>query len=308
MYNMMRIKRRKKAKTLTLILIMMLAIASSIAWLFFGYGKQMQDNKNAAKIIVKSLEEGRKSLSDATNISEDIILAEHIFSHRGSGGIYEHSFKAYDAAIEAGSRYIEQDIVMSSDGVLFVAHDLNASYMTGRNAEYSSTSAAEIEQLETNAGFKVLRLSEVFDKYGKDINYIIEFKDSDESMETAFGKLVDEYDYQDNIIVQSYYTEVLENLEDKYPDMPKLAICKTQGDVENSLNLEYVDIISVKYDARLMTEDNCEAAHSRGKKFGVWTINREASIRDAIEMDVDNYFTDDTALALSLEKKYRSKS
>ena len=33
---------------------------------------------------------------------------------------------SYDEAIEAGSRYIEQDIVISSDGVLYVSHDENA--------------------------------------------------------------------------------------------------------------------------------------------------------------------------------------
>lgn len=289
---------------------MLLLIAAMAAWLVFGYGKQKTEEKNAAKNVAKIMDKGGNELVDATDISDglDLLLAEHVFSHRGVGGSYEHSFKAYDEAIEAGSRYIEQDVVLSSDGVLFVSHDMNAASMTGSNANYSSMSADEIDKLQTKAGYKVLRLSEVFDKYGKDINYVIELKSADAAMREAFEQIVDEYDYRDNIIVQSYYTEALGELEDKYPDMRKLAICKSQGDVESCLEKDYVDIISVRYSSGLMTKSNCEAVHDKGKQFSTWTINSEAAIREAIEMGVDNYFTDDTALAISLEKQYRTES
>lgn len=298
-----------KSKVLIAILIMLMLIAAIVAWLIFGYGRQKNEEKNAAYNVVKIAEVGGTSLVDATDISEglDLLLAEHVFSHRGAEGYYEHSFKAYDEAITAGSRYIEQDVVLSSDGVLFVSHDLNAASMTGSNANYSSMRADEVDQLQTKAGYKVLRLSEVFDKYGKDINYVIELKSADAAMREAFKQIVDEYDYQDNIIVQSEYMGVLEDLEDKYPDMPKLAVCKTQGAVEDSLNTDCVDIISVRYYSGLMTEDNCEAAHNKGKQFSAWTINSESAIREAIDMGVDSYFTDDTALAISLEKQYRVK-
>ena len=53
-----------------------------------------------------------------------------------------------------------------------------------------------------------------------------------------------------------------------------------------------------------MTESNCEAAHESGKLFSAWTLSMESSIRKAIDMNVDTYFTNDTPLALSLEREY----
>ena len=154
--------------------------------------------------------------------AEDYRIASHVYSHRGVQGSYEHSFKAYDEAISAGSHNIEQDLVVSSDGVLFVSHDLDASAMTRVSALYSSMTAEEIDALKTRAGNKVLRLSEVFDRYGRSINYIIELKTADSTSVSAFGNIVDEYGYKDIITVQSVNTDVLKILDEKYPDMPKL--------------------------------------------------------------------------------------
>ena len=43
-------------------------------------------------------------------------------------------------------------------------------------------------------------------------------------------------------------------------------------------------------------------AHDYGKKFGAWGLNSEEDIKAAIEMGVDSYFTDETQLAVGIEK------
>jgi glycerophosphoryl diester phosphodiesterase len=44
--------------------------------------------------------------------------------HRGASGTRpEHTFASYDRAIELGADYIEQDLQLTSDGVLVVMHD-----------------------------------------------------------------------------------------------------------------------------------------------------------------------------------------
>ena len=236
-------------------------------------------------------------------------IASHVYSHRGSAGPEEHSFKAYDAAIEAGSINIEQDVVMSSDGVLYVSHDLNAVTMTGYNGMYEYISSETIDGLKTEAGNKILRLSEVFDHYGKDINYIIELKDNSDKCLLAFEQLVDESGLSDVITVQSMKAETLEILDKKYPDMPKLFVCWNQGDFDYVLDKPYVDIISVRAEVEtgILTESNCKAAHEAGKKFSAWTLDTEDSIKKAIDMGVDTYFTNDTPLALEIEREYGLK-
>ena len=56
-----------------------------------------------------------------------------------------------------------------------------------------------------------------------------------------------------------------------------------------------------------MKEERCRAAHEHGKTFSAWTLDTEDEIRRAIDMGVDSYFTNDTPLALSIEKEYGVK-
>ena len=284
---------------------MVAVIAVQSLWLVRrGMANSARHREEAAREAEEQRIREEEEKAAAAKEAEEAEIASHVYSHRGSAGAYEHSFKAYDEAIEAGSRNIEQDLVISSDGVLFVSHDLNAVSMTGTDALYSSMTADEIDSLRTRAGNKVLRLSEVFDRYGRDVNYIIELKTSDGAAADAFCEITDKYGYEDIITVQSTDTGVLKQLDEKYPDMPKLLVCKSRQSFNDSLELPYVDIISVDIDRGLMTESNCGAAHAHGKKFSAWTLSLESSIRSAIDMGVDTYFTNDTPLAMSLEREY----
>lgn len=306
-------KRANKKTLITLIIIMLLLVVAALAWILHmgkadkpaAKPETTQDEQAAQEDEQKKAEE-EAALKQKT---EDEKIASHVYSHRGSAGPEEHSFKAYDAAIEAGSRYIEPDVVMSSDGVLYVSHDLNAVTMTGYNGMYEYISSETVDGLKTEAGNKILRLSEVFDRYGKDINYVIELKDNSDKCLLAFEQLVDDTGLSDVITVQSMKAETLEILDKKYPDMPKLFVCWNQGDFDYVLDKPYVDIISVRADVEtgILTESNCKAAHEAGKKFSAWTLDTEDAIKKAIDMGVDTYFTNDTPLALEIEREYGLK-
>ena len=297
----------KKTKTSSLIAIavMLLLIIVSAGWIIHR-GNELhvaRAKEDAARAQAEAQQKADEEAA-AKKEAEDAEVASHVYSHRGSAGPEEHSFKAYDAAIKAGSRYIEQDVVITSDNVLYVSHDLNAVTMTGYNGMYEYISSETVDGLTTEAGNKILRLSEVFDKYGRDINYVIELKPNSDACIEAFEKLVDEYGFSDVITVQSLYPEVLETLEEKYPDMTKLYVAWSQADFDYVVDKPYADIISVKAAAGLMTEANCEAAHENGKLFSAWTLDSEETIKKAIDMGVDTYFTNDTPLALKLEREY----
>ncbi len=301
----------KKKKTLILlILIMLVLIAASVLWILTRErAEKAAEEADAAQSEQAAVEEEQRKAEEeaaAKKEAEDAEVASHVYSHRGSAGPEEHTFKAYDAAIEAGSRYIEQDVVISADKVLYVSHDENAQAMTGYNGMYEYMSSETIDGLETEAGNKILRLSQVFDKYGRDINYVIELKSNSDACIMAFEELVDEYGLSDVITVQSRHADALEIIENKYPDMPKLFVCWNQGDFNYVVDQPYVDIISVRAEVEtgILTEDNCKAAHDAGKKFSAWTLDTEDEIKRAIDMGVDTYFTNDTALALSIERDY----
>ncbi len=309
MSKMKKTVNRKKKKQLQLIaiLLMLLLIVAALTWLTLR-GRTM--NRARTTDATKTLESAVQAVTGGLGFIDDLAntykAARHVYSHRGSAGENEHSFKAYDDAIAAGSIYIEQDLVLSKDGVLFVAHDLSAEPMTGTPKLYSSMSAEEIDGLKTKAGGKVLRMSGVFERYGKTVNYVIELKAYEDSrMIDSFRELVDKYGYQDIITVQCKDIHPLRTLESIYPDMTKLYICRSQWGFDTSINEPYIDIISVN--EWLMTEERCRIVHDKGKKFSAWTLDSEGSIRQAIDMGVDTYFTNDTPLALSLEKDYGLK-
>lgn len=293
-----------------LIAVMLVLVVAASAWIV-NRGRIVKElNDQAAQEMQAAEDEQAKAEEEAAAAreAEEAAIASHVFARSGSSDIEEHSFKAYDAAIEAGNKYIEQDVVCSSDGVLYVSTETNAIIMTGYNGMYEYINSETVDELRTDAGNPVLRLSQVFDKYGKDIHYVIELKDRREACTKAFEDLVDKYGYSDVIIIQSMYPEVLETLEEKYPDMPKLLVCWNQAAFERNLDEPYIDMFSLKADAGLMTESNCELTHQKKKLFGAWKLNDEDSIKGAIDIGVDNYFTDNGALALSIEKDYGVKN
>lgn len=305
----------KNKKTLIiLIVILLLMVLAALAWIFHleSTDRPASGKENVQNESGQTAEDEQKKAEEeaaAREKAEISSAASHVYSHRGTEGPEEHTFKAYDAAIEAGSRYIEQDVVISADKVLYVSHDENALAMTGYNGMYEYMTSETIDSLETEAGNKILRLSEVFDRYGKDINYVIELKSNSDACIMAFEELVEEYGLSDVITVQSMHADTLKIIENKYPDMPKLFVCWNQGDFNYVLDLPYVDIISVRatVETGILTESNCKAAHDAGKKFSAWTLSTEDEIKRAIDMGVDTYFTNDTPLALSIEKDYGLK-
>ena len=299
---------RRKRTLITLILIMLLLIAAAGWWLFQrGSHIGEQRAESVTEVVKEDMQTASDALSGTEGAFREYMIADHVYSHRGSAGSMEHSFQAYDAAIAAGSHNIEQDVVISSDGVLFVSHDISGLTMTGNRDFYKDMTAAEIEELRTYEGNKILRLSEVFDKYGRNVNYLVELKTTGEDTIQAFEDIIEKYDFADIVTVQSDDPDVLAAVEEKFPDMRKMLVCKTPGLFNRALDLPYVDDISVKLIAGLMKEERCRAAHEHGKTFSAWTLDTEDEIRRAIDMGVDSYFTNDTPLALSIEKEYGVK-
>ena len=288
---------------------MLVLVALASIWIIHRGHKINEAREQEAAELAQEEAEREQEEAEAAAKQEDEAaeVASHVYSYRGSEGAEEHSFKAYDDAIEAGSRYISVDIVLSSDGVLYVSSELNAVSMTGYNGMYEYISSETVDELRTEAGNPVLRLNDVLDHYGSDINYIIELKPRGDDCIEAFEEIVDSSGLADVITAASMYPEVLEKLDEKYPDMPKLYMCWSQSDFDYVADAPYVDIISVKAPAGLMTESNCGITHDNGKKFSAWTLDSEETIKKAIDMGVDTYFTNDTPLALSIEKDYGKK-
>ena len=234
---------------------------------------------------------------------EELPFAVHVYSHRGGsdGTAEEHSTAAYDHAIKSGSVYIEQDIVISADGTLYVSHDTTPFRLTGTGGSFAQMHDSEIDALRTHQGNPILKLEDVFKRYGGKVCYVVELKDG--SADKAFEELVKAFGYEDKVIVQSFDADVLKNIEDVFPKMKKIFLCEYSAEMSAGLDMDYVDVLGV--DKSLMSSDNCKLAHDCGKDFCVWTLDSESEIRRAIELGADTYFTNYTERAMKLEREYR---
>jgi glycerophosphoryl diester phosphodiesterase len=230
-------------------------------------------------------------------------IAKRVLSHRGSSGEeIEHTWASYDLALDYGSRYIEEDIVLSKDGTLYISHDFTAKRIAGLDMPFSEMTDDEINTLITKDDQRLLTVKETFDRYKKKkLTFILEIKD--ESAIIPLLQLIKDYHYEKRVIVQCFNYEILRVVKDFNPIIKTTFLTATQEDFEFGVNLPFVDTISVE--KTFMNQENCDYAHKKGKDFNVYTLNSTEEIKTAIEIGVDNYYTNFTAKAIMLEKKYR---
>lgn len=225
--------------------------------------------------------------------------ADHVFSHRGaSGEATEHTRAAYDLAVASGSRYLEQDLVLSAEGTLYVSHDKTPERLTGETRPFAELSDAEIDALRTADGQQILKLQDVFAAYQPPVCFVVEVRDVDQ-LEPLFA-LIEQYHLEERLILQAWNTPALEAVQERFPTVRRLLLVQTQDGVDWACLQPSVEIVGIE--APLMSEFNCGWIRQHGKEVCVWTLNAEEDLRRAIALNVDYYFTDYTARALALEK------
>ena len=233
---------------------------------------------------------------------EDNDALMRVYAGCGTGGS-EHTYDSYDDAMDQGAACIEQDVWMSSDGTLFVKHKKWINEEAGLSIENCTSSQVR------NEAPGILKLSEVFDEYGTDITYVVEIKTNSRQAADEFIDLVEDYGYEDNVIAQSFYPEVLRRVDDELPGVPIMCLCdQFHTDFctfDEAIRTGFIDIVAVSYDEGMMTEENCDRAHDEGKDFAAWGLDSRSKIKKAIRMGVDSYFTTDPEEALSLEEEFR---
>ena len=226
--------------------------------------------------------------------------ADHVISHRGaSDEALEHTRAAYDLAVAYGSHFLEQDLVSSADGTLYISHDLTPERLTGEVRPFSELHDAEIDALQTQDGQRILKLEEVFAAYPEPICFVVELRTQDQ-LEPLI-QLVEKYHVENRMILQAWAVPPLESVRERFPSIRRMLLVGTQDGVDWGCTQDAVQILAMA--DYLMTESNCFQLRQHGKEVCVWVLNSEEDIRLAIELQVDYYFTDHTALALKLEQE-----
>ena len=247
--------------------------------------------------------------------------------HRGASGYApEHTFASYDLAIQMGADYIEQDLQMTKDGVLVVMHDETLDRTARPTAEsqpgdctglVSEHTLAQIKTCEVGSwfnetypqykdpsyvGLMIPTLEEVFQRYGKSVNYYIETKNPESApgMEEELLRLMDEYGLTKpaedrwQVLIQSFSPTSLQKIHALNPDLPLIQLYSSTETSETiQAQLAAVRTYAVGIGPSKLDVDAAlvEAAHANCLDVHPYTVNETSDMQALIDLGVDGMFT-----------------
>jgi glycerophosphoryl diester phosphodiesterase len=245
--------------------------------------------------------------------------------HRGASAYApEHTFAAYDLALEQGADYIEIDLQMTADGVLVALHDktLNrtADAPEGVPERYCRglVSKKTLEQIKMcdagswfspeYAGEQIPTLEEIFERYGTNVNYYIETKNPDAApgMEEELLQLLKENGLLPDpnepanwqVLIQSFSAESLMKIHEMNSELPLIQLYWAGTSKSIQSNLDAVSEYAVGIGPYKQDVDAAlvEAAHEHCLAVHPYTVNTEEEMEALIALGVDGMFTNNPDL------------
>lgn len=245
-----------------------------------------------------------------------------VVAHRGASAYApEHTFAAWDLAVEQGADYLEQDLQMTADGELVVLHD-DTLDRTARGPADSCTgpvadkTLAQLRECEVGSWFneahpeladpafadeRIPTIDEVFERYGDDVRYYIEIKAPDASpgMEQALLDALDEAglgepgDGTPQVIIQSFSAESLRRLHELRPDLPLVQLLPVSGTPIDPATLDGIAEYAVAIGPAFANVDEAlvDAAHERCLQLHPYTVDDPGTMTTLLDLGVDGMFT-----------------
>lgn len=255
-----------------------------------------------------------------------------VIAHRGaSWDAPEHSFAAWDLALEQGADWIEQDLQMTADGQLVVLHDdsldrtargpaadcagLVREKLLGQlrrcevgswfNAEYPDRAKASY------VGAGIPTLDSVLTRYAGRARFYIETKNPADApgMEDSLlavlrrHRLVGRGADEGRVMVQSFSAASLTRLHALEPRLPLVQLWDDDIPADSLAPLlDRVRRYAVGFGParRLVSQRLVDAAHARGLDVHPYTVNAEPVMSALLALGVDGMFTDRPAALRAL--------
>jgi glycerophosphoryl diester phosphodiesterase len=234
-----------------------------------------------------------------------------LVAHRGESELEaENTLPAFTAAAKNGFA-LEMDLYLSRDGVVFCTHDNriwqkhsglpSGAWVTNLNWKGQLDKAdAGAWKGEKWKGTGYARLEEVLPLIGKyGVWAIVEIKDPrKELIMSKVRPIIESFDFlaPSNIVMAGAGTFM--------PGYESTATCLMRDGwladdkprnllgYARRLNPNTVALFSPRWDSQLVTEELVAAAHSRGVKVAVWTVNDAGIALEALRRGVDYVLSD----------------
>ncbi len=240
------------------------------------------------------------------------------FAHRGaSARAPENTLEAFRLGVEAGAGGLELDVHMTLGGEIVVIHDPTVDRTTNGSGAVARMTLGEIQSLDAGyrfspdggstypyrgRGLRVPRLAEVYEEF-PDAPVNIEIKRAQSGVEEAVLKVIREAGAVGRTLVASNRHGVVRRF--RRLSGGRILTAASRREIARFYLLSRLRLERLyrpAYDAlqvppeyrgtRVVTPRFLEAAHDRGVRVDVWTINDPGEMRRLLDLGVDVIMTD----------------
>ncbi|MBI2756607.1 MAG: glycerophosphodiester phosphodiesterase [Chloroflexi bacterium] len=235
-----------------------------------------------------------------------------IFGHRGASGVApENTLLAFQTALDQGADGIELDAQLSADGQVVAIHDATLDRTTNGHGLVGAHTLAQLKALDASSWFRggdgapashsdcrIPTLTEVFDLVrGTRAIVNVEIKTDqplgERRLVSAVVEAIARSGLNRQVLLSSFNPISLWHLRRLDPRLPIALLYSNDQPLRtggrwaeplvrpNALNPTY----------RMATPEHVAAAHARGQRVNVWTVNEEADLRRAAAAGVDGVIT-----------------
>ena len=237
------------------------------------------------------------------------------------GGMAEapqNSWQAFARADQLGVDVFELDVHLSRDGQLVVIHDDTLERTTNGTGYVRDRDLASLQQLDAGywttttehphgaypfrgQGYRLASLAELFARYPQR-RFIVELKPDALQPAEVLCRLIGEQAMVERVMVGSFYDAPLQHFRQL---CPQVATSASQAEVmqffvAQKFGLSHLLTAPIQalvvpvqyYGLTVVTPGFVAAAHARGIKVYVRTVNREAQMQRLMGLGVDGLVTD----------------
>ena len=239
------------------------------------------------------------------------------FAHRGaSSRAPENTLEAFRLAAGSGAGGLELDVHMTSDGCIVVIHDDSVDRTTDGFGFVRDMKLREIGRLDAGyrfapdgretypykgRGVRVLELGEVLREFPEHkVN--VDIKEEQPGVEAALLEVIAEARAEDRVLVVSEMPTVVERFRELSGGRVSTGASRREIEVFYRLSrLRMEVLLRPLYDAlqvpvrsgvyEIVTPRFVRAAHKRGVRLDVWTIDEPGEMRRLLDLGVDVIMT-----------------
>ena len=214
-----------------------------------------------------------------------------VVAHRGASAyVPEHTFAAYDLALEMGADVLELDVRATRDGTLVVLHDRTLARTAGDPRRIDDVAFDELP-----AAGRPLSLDEVLARYATATRWLVEMKDPTARLTHAVVEAVRAHGLLQHATVQSFDHLALRRVRRMEPRLdvaPLICESSTVAEVLTGIRRagRYASGVSVAHVT--CTAAVILAARARGLRTHAFTVNDAVEMERLIALGVDGLITD----------------